>query len=426
MTELASPWWLTIKPPGGFIESCASTDIRPRYGRTQADLPRRGRFTFPEPYNTTGIRLTNEDDGPILPCGYSYWANINSHANEPYLFVFLGTDRNRGGAGPSLWSVSKATDEVTPLGPIFPADHPLSWATGEGWYWSATEPYTLFVSDLFHLWRLDVRTKALTAVIDIAGNPFNKYIWQLHSSADGRTHSATVKDLTTYAAVGAVVFREASAPTKPWLADPSYYPARGDFDECQISPDGAWLLIKSNVDGLYGEDNWIVNVDDGRSRLILDQAGAAGHSDCGFGYMVAADNWNPVPNAIRVWMLDEAQEPQGRIVYHGANWNADLNHISHGNARPGPPEEQYVVGSGASRNLQPRNNEVVAFPLDGSLRALVIAPTMVDLDAPGGGDDYSKLPKGNLDPTGGYFLWTSNHGSDRLDAFLVKVPGHLL
>jgi hypothetical protein len=51
---------------------------------------------------------------------------------------------------------------------------------------------------------------------------------------------------------------------------------------------------------------------------------------------------------------------------------------------------------------------------------------MTDLDAAGGrdvyGDDYSQLPKGNLDVTGTYFIWTTNLGGDRLDAFLVKIP----
>ena len=57
---------------------------------------------------------------------------------------------------------------------------------------------------------------------------------------------------------------------------------------------------------------------------------------------------------------------------------------------------------------------------------LVVAPAMTDMNAAGGGDSYSKLPKGNLDVTGQYFTWTSNMGRGRLDAFLVKVPGHRL
>jgi hypothetical protein len=56
---------------------------------------------------------------------------------------------------------------------------------------------------------------------------------------------------------------------------------------------------------------------------------------------------------------------------------------------------------------------------------VVVAQVMTDLDAPGGdvdGDDYAQLPKGSLDVTGRYFLWTTNLGGNRLDAFLVKIP----
>jgi hypothetical protein len=51
---------------------------------------------------------------------------------------------------------------------------------------------------------------------------------------------------------------------------------------------------------------------------------------------------------------------------------------------------------------------------------------MTDLDASGGGSEYYKLPKGNLDITGQYFIWTTNTGGNRIDAFLVKVPAQLL
>ena len=48
------------------------------------------------------------------------------------------------------------------------------------------------------------------------------------------------------------------------------------------------------------------------------------------------------------------------------------------------------------------------------------------MNASGGGQPYGKLPKGNLDVTGRYFIWTSNLGTNRLDAFLVKLPVQLL
>ena len=34
----------------------------------------------------------------------------------------------------------------------------------------------------------------------------------------------------------------------------------------------------------------------------------------------------------------------------------------------------------------------------------------------------SKLPKGNLDITGEYDIWTGNAGTNRLDAFIVRIP----
>src|SRR5215813_7859078 len=78
-------------------------------------------------------------------------------------------------------------------------------------------------------------------------------------------------------------------------------------------------------------------------------------------------------------------------------------------------------------------DEIVCFPLDanrnadGSLDVLVVGQVMTDLDAPGGGGgDYEKMPKGNLDVTGRYFIWTTNLGGDRLDAFIVKIPAERL
>ena len=190
-------------------------------------------------------------------------------------------------------------------------------------------------------------------------------------------------------------------------------------------------MLKENVDGKAGEDNVIIDLQGGGERVFTDEAGAGGHSDNGYGYMVAADNWNNLPGAIRVWALGSGSAadglPPGVLVYRSAGWDSEISHVSHGNARPGVPAgKQYACGSGANRVARPQANQILCFPLDGSLRVLVVAPVMTDLDARGGGDDYAKLPKGNLDVTGRYFIWTSNVGGDRLDAFIVKVPGERL
>src|SRR5262249_28801809 len=172
----------------------------------------------------------------------------------------------------------------------------------------------------------------------------------------------------------------------------------------------------------------------GQQTTFLDPAGAAGHSDNGYGYMVAEDNWYPLPGAVRVWDFSQpfptsepGTPPQGLLVYRTTDWSVDSGHISHANALAGLPlGQQYACASNANRQRLPRANEIVCFRLDGSLQVLVVAPVMTDLNAAGGRDDYSKLPKGNLDITGQYFIWSSNVGGGRLDAFVVKVPSQLL
>jgi hypothetical protein len=398
----------------------------------QSLLPARGAFVFPAPYLTQAVRITNATDCGGTDCvdyvGYSYWRNMNNHVGSATMYLFVTLDRARGGGGPTLFTLDKASNTVTKVGPLFAMSSALSWATGEGWYFSATRPTALYLNDGPALTRYDVVSKVFETVFDVSTQPGifgpNRLIWQLHSSSDDKVHSATLKDGTTYADLGCVAYQED-------IRRFSYYPIRStstSYDECQVDKSGRWLLIKENVDGLYGEDNRIVDLSSGTETTLLDQNGAAGHSDNGYGYMVAADNWDAHPNAIKLWKF--GQSPlQGRLVYHSMDWNVSApNHVSHANATLASvaPEQQYACGSGANRTNSNRANEIICFPLDGSLRVLVVAPVMTDLNAAGGGDDYSKLPKGNMDVTGQYLMWTSNLRGNRLDAFLVRVPAQVL
>ena len=49
---------------GGFVEKAYSTATRPIWtpSQIQSFLPSRGGFTFPAPYGTEGVRLTNATD----------------------------------------------------------------------------------------------------------------------------------------------------------------------------------------------------------------------------------------------------------------------------------------------------------------------------------------------------------------------------
>jgi hypothetical protein len=351
----------------------------------------------------------------------------------------VGTDTNRGGRGPVLIRYNKVTEDVQNLGPLFDVGHPYGFSTGEGWYFSGTMPTTLYTHLVGgrQLFRYDViaREFDLRPALDLDRcqrrgicPPAAAYITQPHSSDDDLVHSATVQD-ADWRRIGCMVDR--TAPRR------SYYfetPAGYVFDECHIDKSGRWLLLhESRTDG--SRRNRIVEIGRGTITTIEDVNGALGHLDMGFGYAVGADTFNPLPNAtiLLKFPVLSTERPVGPVVHYNKRWDiAAANHVAHGNARPGvTPEGQYACGSNASR-VTDMADEIVCFSLDpnrnadGSLDVLVVAQVMTDLDAAGGGDadgdDYEQRPKGNLDVSGRYFLWTTNLGGDRLDAVLVKIP----
>src|SRR2546426_4502716 len=176
--------------PGGFVELGTSTDVRPLLTQAQigAFVPPRGLFTFPAPYLTQGIRITNASDCPggtdcLNYVGYSYWRNMNNHVGSDSMLIFLTLDRSRGGGGPNLFSYNKVTDVVTNLGPLFGAASGFSWASGEGWDFSATQPTKLYLNDGPRMLRYDVLSKQFETVYDVSTNPAlfgsNRVIWQM-------------------------------------------------------------------------------------------------------------------------------------------------------------------------------------------------------------------------------------------------------
>jgi hypothetical protein len=460
---------------GGWIENAASDGIRQRLDA--AAIPsfmakKTGVFTFPPPYNTIGVRLTDPKDCGGGDCvksvGYSYWRNINNHVGSATMFIFLGLDQDLGGHGPILLTYNKTTRKIAKRPLLDPANPVTSqWGPADGmqWYFSGTLPNALYIFNtgvnrdrLLH--RYDVVTKSLTTVFDVGGTFGNdKFFDQPHSSDNDKIHSATLvcdavscSDGTNTAAavgeaMGCLIFDEGAGGVF------SYFPREGagTFDECQIDKSGRWLLIKENrrdepapVSGklVTKLDNRLVDLQNGGATTRLpygsDPASllnAMGHSDSGFGYIVG-EGLGTRPGTVRLWKPENGSITSS-LLYYDHNLDAlAAGFITHTNAQSGtPPEKQHACASNGIRTTddsgqalgpQPRSDEIVCFRLDGSLDVLVVAPVMASVDAPGGGDPYLKMPKGNLDVTGRYFIWTANLFGNRLDAFLVEVPTQLL
>jgi hypothetical protein len=438
---------IAVAPPppagGGFTEKAGSPQLRARFtaSQLQSFLPAggaTGKFTFPAPYNTDAVRLTNASDCDggadcLWYVGYSYWRNINNHVGSNDMYIFLGTDTNRGGVGPILLRYDKTTDKVQNLGPLFDASSPYHYATGEGWYFSATQPTKLytFVVGGTQLRRYDILSRQFDTApaLDLNACPRPKvcpagamYIGQPHSSDDDRVHSATVQNVN-WQRIGCVVSQPSGF---------RYYAPPGGFlfDECHVDKSGRWLLMLENrPDG--SRINQIIDFRTGTKTTVDGTDGALGHLDMGYGYAVGADSYNSLPNATILveFPLASTHRPIGPVVHYNKRWDiVAANHIAHGNAVNAPPESQYACGSNASTTPD-MADEIVCFSLnpnrnsDGSIDVLVVGQVMTDLNATGGGsDDYSKRPKGDLDVTGRYFIWTTNLGGNRLDAFIVKIP----
>jgi len=425
--------------PGGFMESDTVTVTRTALNTAQLGgfLPQRGLFTFPAPYNTQGLRITNATDCGGQDCVdmiYSYWRNMSNSAGSNTMYIFIGLDRNRGGQGPTLFSYDKTTDALTEVGPMFPSSSPYSWNSAEGWYFSYGMPTKLYLQSGPKLMRYDVLAKTLETVFDSTAQFPGTVITQTNSSNDDDVHSATLVDASTYVKEGCIAYK---ASTKQFF----YYPSTGGFDECQIDKSGRYLVIKEKLpqDSCTScdEDNLIVDLQTGTQTALLDKDGAGGHSDLGYGVQVAVDNWNNYANAWRVW--DFTQSPlAGGLVYHDNDWNAFApSHVSWENASATvPTAQQYACGGAANGTGTSYGNEIVCFMLNpvaaASQQRLVVAPVMTDLTAVGGNATcpsctaYGKDPKGNIDPTGQYFFWVSNMGGARMDAFMVKIPSQVL
>ena len=167
-------------------------------------------------------------------------------------------------------------------------------------------------------------------------------------------------------------------------------------------------------------------MDPGIEKVLPRSQGAGESSDNGYGYMVAADEGGGVPGTVRVWDFDRSPL-QGSVVYTTSSGAGSAGHITHSNAAPGiPRSEQYACTADPTTITTPRADEVFCFLLDGSRDALVLTQDMAGLAAAGDVDGRGMPPNGNLDASGSYFIWVAEMPGGRADAFMVKVPGHLL
>jgi len=441
---------LTMSPaladtfPGGVVEPYGLT-TRARYSLAQlaAFVPEtRTAFSFPAPYSTRGIRLTQPSDCTgnqdcVNYIGYSYWANMNAHEASNEILIYVGLSSARGGTGLQLLRYNKTTEAITLDGPIFNAGAYRNMDCTAGCYFSGTLPTKLYfvdgVAGSKQLVRYDVISKVFETVWDIrdgtlAGCDFTTCpytIYQPHSSVNDAYHSFTLRDAGGNK-MGCLV-KKTTAPVQTF-----WYPRiANNFDECMLEKAGAYTIsleYDATVPGSFEPtyNRFFDNATGAEVNRVTGPNNTLGHAETGYNYIVGADNYYPAPPDRNATIYYVFPNSLGGAIHYNPSLNVNaMQHPTHLNAKPGLPQRlRMICGSDAS-TFYSVQNEITCVRMDGSGRQLIVAPIMTDPNASGGawqGAPYSLQPKGNIDVSGRYFIWTTNLGGNRLDAFLVKIP----
>ncbi len=225
-------------------------------------LPDRGRFTFPAPYGTEGIRVTNASDcggsDCVEPVRGMTGRNIDAHRGRASMLVFLGLR----GLGPTLFRIDKGTGQAENLGPLFDADSPFAIISAAEWYFSARRPGVLYLTSGALLLRYDVVARTFETVFDAASEfGDDREIVATHSSDGDDVHSALLRDAATGAALGCVAYRE---DTRRFF----YHPAGRTIDRCLVGAGGRRLVVRERADEGASVDSRIVDLDTGVDTLI--------------------------------------------------------------------------------------------------------------------------------------------------------------
>ncbi len=308
----------------------ASPERHPRPSRIRAFVPTsRRRFRFPAPFNTEAYRLTIPDDCGGKDCleqeGYSFWRNINAHAGQPVVRVFVALEDT---TYVTLITVDKATGAVTKQGSIFgkpSQDRPISYARGAGWFWSAVDPDLLYGYATSQMIAKNVASGTETVVFDLASSGARKAhgagsdvrVWAAIASNDGQSWAMTVKKaVDPWNDLGCAIYH---APTDAWHFMP------GPMGDCFVDKGGAYWVAgvagaTSGNDQLLGTVNpWSVG------ETLTDPDGAPGHLDLGWGFLLGEDNFAPLGQTLRLWDLSRPLKApgQGRVVHTMVGWLSD-------------------------------------------------------------------------------------------------------
>jgi hypothetical protein len=217
-----------------------------------------------EPGRTHRIR------GPFRPRKYAYWPDTWVHPTDGSTHVFAGRDD-----GPRFYRIDPS-GAIADIGPLvkYPGET-------EGWYWDANGWIYLVSGD--RLVHINPFTQEEETVMRA---PDGYVLDQAHSSDDGRSHSATIKDASNWRKVGTLFQYHGRTLNPVW--------AMGDLDESMITACGRYGLIQES------HNNRVFDFEMGEEHLIADVERAVAHCAAGHGFVIGEAD-KPDPGACVLW-----------------------------------------------------------------------------------------------------------------------------
>ena len=138
--------------PEGFMDSATSAGLRaPALGRRDSDVPpRSGNLQVPiallHPGSARDERQRLRRDGLRPPGRLLLLEQHQQPCRQRHDVDFSGPRAAARRRRTHALQLQQAHGSGSQRGPAFPGDSPFSWATGEGWYFSAKQPTTLYVN----------------------------------------------------------------------------------------------------------------------------------------------------------------------------------------------------------------------------------------------------------------------------------------
>jgi hypothetical protein len=265
-----------------------------------------------------------------------------------------------------LLRYDKNTDAVQNLGALFDQSSPYHWSTGEGWYFSATQPSKLYTFLVGGTQLRPLRHLHASVRFD-AGNRSRGVPAAVRLSVEARLSDAAAVErrrqrpfgigaeqqlaahrLRRVAAVRVSVLRTRRRHGVRRVPHRQVRPLADSADESQQRHAAS---IASSIS------------ETGKQTTIDGTDGALGHLDTGYGYAVGADNYNSLPNAtiLLKFPVQSTKRPirAGRPLQQAVG-HRGANHIAPRQRHAAPAESQYACGSNASTTPD-MADEIVCF-----------------------------------------------------------------